>query len=89
MEVTPPRRGEKGLKWQYATVATVALNGRFPSNKHLANVRVVDFNPNNENANVNNDNPNNQNDNRGAVRVIKGYWLCVAFNHPPSILPIS
>lgn len=57
--------------------------------KRHANVRVVNFNPNNQDTNVNNDNPKNRNDNRGAVRWLRVYWLCEDFSHPPSILPIS
>ena len=44
---------------------------------------------NNDDVNSNDNNPNNENDNRGSRRVIRVYWLCVAFNHPPNILPIS
>jgi hypothetical protein len=51
--------------------------------------RNVNFNPNNGNANVNNDNPKNSNPKRGVRRLLRVYLLCVAFIHPPSILPIS
>lgn len=52
-------------------------------------MRVVNFNPNNQDTNVNNDNANNRNDNRGAVLWLRDYMLCTDFNQPPSILPIS
>ena len=49
----------------------------------------VNSNDNNENVNSNVNNSNNRNDNLGSRGVIRVYWLCVAFSHPPSILPIS
>lgn len=70
------------------TVATVTAD-RMGSISKCANARNVNFNPNNQKTNVNNDNPNNENDNLGAVRLLRDYWLCEAFNQPPSIRPIS
>ena len=70
-------------------VATASGLDELHRQESRENVRVVNFNHNNGNANVNNDNANNRNDNRGAVLWLRGYLLCVAFNQPPSILPIS
>ncbi len=47
------------------------------------------WNDNNGNVNSNVNNSNNQNDNLGSRGVIRVYWLCEDFSHPPSILPIS
>jgi len=49
-----------------------------------ANVRVVNFNPNNGYAYVRNDYANNRNNNRGAVLWLRGYMLYTDFNQPPS-----
>lgn len=70
-------------------VATVKADSIGSIKKCCANARNVNFNPNNQKTNVNNDNPNNENDNRGAVRLLRGYWLCEDFSQPPSIRPIS
>lgn len=50
---------------------------------------VANGNWNNDQVNLNNDNPDNSNDNLRVRASVRAYVLCVAFNQPPSILPIS
>ena len=50
---------------------------------------ALNGNRNDDRVNVNQSNAHNHNANKGWRGVLRAYWLCTDFSHPPSILPIS
>lgn len=78
-----------GMKKQANACIAVATSVTEMDKFHQKAGNALYGNRNGENVNVNQNNANNHNDNRGFRCALRVYWLCTAFIHPPSILPIS